>query len=30
VGITDRQTIGIDTPADLEAARKLLASGAVL
>lgn len=24
VGITDRQTIGIDTPADLEAARRLL------
>lgn len=26
VGITDRQTIGIDTPADLEAARQLLSS----
>ncbi|MDE5626072.1 MAG: 3-deoxy-manno-octulosonate cytidylyltransferase, partial [Muribaculaceae bacterium] len=24
VGITDRQTIGIDTPADLEAAKALL------
>jgi 3-deoxy-manno-octulosonate cytidylyltransferase (CMP-KDO synthetase) len=29
VGITNHQTIGIDTPADLEAARLLLASGKI-